>query len=462
MRQVAITCILSYLRFIAKLALNRHKPLIIGVAGSVGKSSTRNALYAMLKDVAPTKMIGNSETGIPLGILGITPNGYSVHNWALMLRDALKGIDYLKGTTYLIAEMGIDEPYPPKNMAYLLTILKPNIAISLNVNATHTEQFEKVLEEPSTPKLTTEREKYRYILERIAADDTKIITESGCDVGIYNADDEYVSRAIQHSNINPSNLLTFGEGKKHTISYLDQSSTLEGSTFRFLLKSEQAEEKISLTFKKQLFPAEYQELFAATILVGKHLGLSNTQITTNLEKNYTLPKGRSSMLAGINDSVIIDSSYNASKPAMFAFLQLLAQLGLKHRKKKVLVMGDMRELGHEAKMEHEEVAEMISESVDYLYCIGPLTKQFVIPYLEKKNEKVTKEIMWFPSSIEAGKYLAEHLPSNSIVLVKGSQNTLYLEEAIKYLLKNKDNEKNLCRQEPYWLETKKQYFSSLE
>lgn len=125
-------------------------------------------------------------------------------------------------------------------------------------------------------------------------------------------------------------------------------------------------------------------------------------------------------------------------------------------------MGDMRELGREAKMEHEEVAEMIAESVEHLYCIGPLTKQFVIPYLEKKKEKVTKEIMWFPSSIEAGKYLSENLPSNSIVLVKGSQNTLYLEEAIKYLLKNKEDEKNLCRQEPYWLETKQQYFSSLE
>ena len=458
MRSFAITIILSYLRILARIALKKHHPLIIGVAGSVGKSSTRNAIYAMLKDTAPTKMVGNSETGIPLGILGITPSGYSSKDWLRMLKKAVKGINFLQGTKYLIAEMGIDEPYPPKNMEYLLTILKPDIAISLNDTAAHTEQFEKVLEEPNAPQFTTEKEKYRYLLKRIAMDDTKIITESGCRLGIYNADDQFVASQINEFKGAPdTTLLSFGEGKRNTISYLDQASTLEGSTFRFLLKGEQ-EEKISLTFKKQLFPSEYQELFAATILTGKHLGLTNTQITTNLEKNYTLPKGRSSMLPGINDSIIIDSSYNASKPAMFAFLQLLAQLGLKHRKKKVLLMGDMRELGHEAKMEHVEVAEMISESVEYLYCIGPLTKQFVIPYLEKKKEKITKEIMWFPSSTEAGKYLEENLPENSILLVKGSQNTLYLEEAIKSLLKNKDDEKQLCRQEAHWLETKKKYF----
>jgi UDP-N-acetylmuramoyl-tripeptide--D-alanyl-D-alanine ligase len=466
MRQKLITIILTYLRFLARLALKRHKPLIIGVAGSVGKSSTRNALYAMLKDVAPTRMVGNSETGIPLGILGITPAGYSSQDWLRMLKQALGGIEYLKGTKYLIAEMGIDEPYPPKNMEYLLTILKPDIAISLNATAAHTEQFEKVLSEPNAPQFNSEKEKYRYILSRIALDDTKIITESGCEVGIFNADDEYVARTIEsqlnrdkQSNNPTPNLLSFGEGKRNAISYLDQASTLEGSTFRFQLNGEKIE-KISLTFKKQLFPAEYQELFAATMLVGKRLGLTNTQITSNLEKNYTLPKSRSTMFSGIRDSIIIDSSYNSSKPAMFAFLQLLAELGLKHRKKKALVMGDMRELGHEAKMEHEEVAEMISESVEYLYCIGPLTKQFVVPYLEKKKEKITKEVMWFPSSIDAGKYLAEHLPENSIVLVKGSQNTLYLEEAIKYLLKNKEDEKNLCRQEGYWKETKQKYFAT--
>lgn len=460
MRSVVIHIILAYLRFLAKIALKRHKPLIIGVAGSVGKSSTRNALYAMLKDTAPTNMVGNSETGIPLGILGITPEGYSAKNWLTMLLQAPKGIDHLKGTKYLIAEMGIDEPYPPKNMVYLLTILRPHIAISLNATAAHTQQFEKVLSEPGAPTFTSDKERYRYILKRIAQDDTKIITGSECSVGIFNADDEFVSNELRNwKKPADTTLMSFGEGKKNAISYLDQSSTLEGSTFRFLINGEK-EEKISLTFKKQLFPSEYQELFAATILVGKYLGLSNTQITSNLENNYTLPHSRSTMLQGVNDSIIIDSSYNASKPAMFAFINLLAQLALKHRKKKVLLMGDMRELGDEAKMEHEEVANLIGENIEYAYFIGPLTKELILPVLENMKDKITKEVRWFASSIDAGKYLAEHIQSDSIILVKGSQNTLYLEEAIKYLLKNKDDEKNLCRQEDYWKETKKQYFAN--
>jgi UDP-N-acetylmuramyl pentapeptide synthase len=146
---------------------------------------------------------------------------------------------------------------------------------------------------------------------------------------------------------------------------------------------------------------------------------------------------------------------------LVAFINLLAQLALKHRKTKVLLMGDMRELGEEAKMEHTEVAELIGENIEYAYFVGPLTKEFMIPVLEHMKDKITKEIMWFASSMEAGKYLAEHMPNDSIILVKGSQNTLYLEEAIKFILKHKEDEKNLCRQEDYWKETKKSFFNSL-
>jgi len=125
MKRFLTTNTLSYLRFWAKKALVKHQPTIIGIAGSVGKSSTRNAVEAILKDHFPTISIGNSETGIPLGILGLKPKTYSKIEWLKLCAAAPANINYLEGTKYLIAEMGIDEPEPPKNMEYLLTILKP-------------------------------------------------------------------------------------------------------------------------------------------------------------------------------------------------------------------------------------------------------------------------------------------------------------------------------------------------
>ena len=116
-------------------------------------------------------------------------------------------------------------------------------------------------------------------------------------------------------------------------------------------------------------------------------------------------------------------------------------------------MGDMRELGEEAKQEHQDVARELVKFVDYLYCVGPLTQAYVVP-IAQKTERL-KEVRWFGSSIEAGKYLRESMPEKALVLVKGSQNEIFLEEAIKQLLANKDEKRKLCRQEPGWLRRKK-------
>ena len=77
-KKYLILFILSYLRFFTKKALKKNTPIIIGVAGSVGKSSFKNALYAILKDYDKTLALdGNSETGIPLSILGLDAKDYT-------------------------------------------------------------------------------------------------------------------------------------------------------------------------------------------------------------------------------------------------------------------------------------------------------------------------------------------------------------------------------------------------
>ncbi|MBP6882039.1 MAG: hypothetical protein KBC15_00620 [Candidatus Levybacteria bacterium] len=443
---------LSYLRTLAKRSLETHKPAIIGIAGSVGKSSTRNALEAILKDHFPTQSIGNSETGIPLGILGMKPESYSTLDWAKMLaKSPLQG-NFLKGTTHLIAEMGIDDPYPPKNMEYLLTILKPTIAISLNATATHTMQFEKALS--NRQSAIGEQEKLDMIVRKIAEEDTKIITKSGCKVGIYNADDKNLEEIIKQKTPTSTKLLSFGSKSTNDISYGVHTVTLDGTNFGLYVKTHNAKPTlITLSFPKLILPKEYREVFAASILAALELGLSLSQIQTSLETNYVSPKGRSSLLAGINNSDIIDSTYNASKVSIEAFLLLIDTLKKDTGRPILFLMGDMRELGEEAKIEHEAVAQMLLGVVDYLYLVGPLTREFILPIVQTQ-ESSFKEIRWFDGPTRAGEYLKDNLVKNAIVLAKGSQNTIFLEEAVKMILKNKEDAKELCRQDEFWMKLK--------
>lgn len=440
--------ILTYLRILARISLNLNKPTVIGIAGSVGKTSTRNAVEAVLKEHFVVKAVGNSETGIPLGILGLVPKNYSALDWLAMCVIAPFRLNYLRNTKYLIAEMGIDEPDPPKNMEYLLTILKPSIAVSLNVSATHSQQFDHTV--PET--ITDEKKRLESVIHNIAREDTKIITQSHCSSAIYNANDPYINELIEKAEI-PAQKLTFGNADASDISYGKYTVGLKGCTFTFFVRDNTKRHELPVTFTKFILPQEYQEVLAAAILVCLQTGLTLEQIKSSLEKQYELPKGRASIFKGINNSMIIDSTYNASKTSNFAFLNLINMLKKDTNKPTVFLFGDMRELGRESEIEHSAVAEKLVGTVDYLYLVGPQTREFVLPTVQK-SEKYFKEIRWFDTAARAGEYLKDHLQKNSILLAKGSQNTIFLEEAVKAVLSEKSDKAKLCRQSDYWLKIK--------
>src|SRR5690606_34481941 len=131
-----------------------------------------------------------------------------------------------------------------------------------------------------------------------------------------------------------------------------------------------------------------------------------------------------------------------------AFIDLMKDLKKQTDRPTVFLFGDMRELGEEASETHNEIAEKLPGVMQYVYLVGPLTEKYVLPIL-KKSKRI-KEVKWFPDAVTAGKYLAEHLPKDALVQVKGSQNTIYLEEAIKSILADPDHERYLTRQDNYW------------
>lgn len=456
MRDKAVWIALFYLRFWARLALKLHRPYVIGVAGSVGKSSTRNALNAVLKDHFITKVVsGNSETGVPMGILGIKIEGFTKSKWLKTFLKAPFKINSLKKVQYLIIEMGIDDPYPPKNMSYLLTIVKPDMAIDLNATATHTQQFEKVLKKHTKDTL-------EYILGKIAEEDSKIITNGYTKVGIYNRDDERLVEKIEKKALKEAvSLLTFGSDKNNSLYFLDYKITPQKTKFSYGYIFNGKERTLDISLSKMILPQASKESFAAVILAGRALGLDYDVIKTSLEKNFTIPKGRSSLFEGIKDSLIIDSSYNSSKSTVLSFVEMVRMLKEKTGRRAVFIMGDMRELGQESKNEHEEVAKAILPVFDELHCVGQMTHDFVVPFVKEHMDKksAVKKVDWFKNSVQLGLHIKEELPENAIVLVKGSQNTIFLEESIKFLLKNNSDVKYLTRQDDYWLGIKQKFFS---
>lgn len=454
MRSYLIWIVLWYFRFWARVALILNRPYVIGIAGSVGKTSTRNALEAVLKDHFRVKVVrGNSETGVPLGILGLTISTYTRKDWLSLIYKAPARIFNLRETQYLIVEMGIDDPDPPKNMSYLLTIVKPDMSIDLNATATHTMQFEKLLSRHTKDNLD-------FILGKIADEDSKIITNGFTKIGIYNSDDTRLKGRIEKKTTK-AKLLSFGSEGTNTIYYKDYILTIKKTKFIYGLQAEKGEREIEISFKGLLLPPASRESFAAVILACLEIGLKINDIILSLEANFTIPKGRSTYLEGIKGSLIIDSSYNSSKSAVLSFLDMLQILKDKTGRPIVFVMGDMRELGNESKEEHEEVARKLVRIVNELYCVGPITQEFVIPIAKEvvgRKGKVSR-VEWYKNSVQAGLHIKESLQKDSIILFKGSQNEIYLEEAIKFLLENANDVKLLPRQDEFWMRKKADFFN---
>jgi UDP-N-acetylmuramoyl-tripeptide--D-alanyl-D-alanine ligase len=113
---------------------------------------------------------------------------------------------------------------------------------------------------------------------------------------------------------------------------------------------------------------------------------------------------------------------------------------------RLAVLGDMRELGPAAAGEHLKLYQLAQKSADTIVSIGPETKKYF-------GSSAIKFDFWW----QAADYLKKNLPAHSTVLIKGSQNTIFLEELVKELLQNKSDSSKLCRQSPYWLKLKSRF-----
>lgn len=367
--------VLYYLKILAKIQLLKIKPLIIGVTGSVGKSSTTQMIAAALTENFQVKISekANSETGLPLNILGFPGRSYGLIDWLWVIPLALIKLltNWQKYQIY-VAEMGVDSPNPPKNMSYLLSLFQPQIGVFLNVYPVHIEKFPN--------------------LEAIAQEKGKLITslpKNGW--AILNKNDPRV-RQFQHKT--KAQVVIFdGEAK------------------------------------------------SAALAVAKVLNVPQKTALSAIKKHYHPLPGRMTIIAGIKNTTLIDSSYNASRAPMLLALEKLKTIG---KGKKIAVLGDMRELGIHAKREHELVAKKAFSVADQIVTIGPLTKK----YFKAKSAKLHQ----FDNTYQALSFIKKKLiKGGETILIKGSQNTLFLEIITEGLMNNPEKAKDLlCRRGKFW------------
>lgn len=434
MKSIFSIFILAYFRLLARLQLKKNpRAVIVGVTGSAGKTSTRLAIGRILRTRGRVKTSAhaNSESGIPLNILGLRPHDYSLLDW---LRLAVMAPFMLlfnwEHYDYYVVEMGIDSPRPPKNMAYLLSLIRPHLGVVLNAGLVHAAGFDYLVKDRDSKRRAT---KLRQYVAREKMFLAQGIAKGG--VAIINLDQpefkRYRSRVVARQ-------LTFGQSAGADLRLAKVTTGRTGFTLQLRYQSQDYTLHLA-----DPFPQHFGYSLAAAVGVGVALGIPVRESLAALE-GYRAPAGRLRLFAGQAGVAIVDSSYNSSPDTCLDSLRFFHQLaGHRH---KLAVIGDMRELGGSTKLAHKQLAEWLINCVDEAILFGPATFAYTLPVLESHHFPAHH----FTRMSDLTSYLRTHLPDHGWVIVKGSQNGILLERAVEGILQSPADAKLLCRRGPYW------------
>lgn len=435
MKKILTPIVLFILRFAAKIQLAKYNPQIIGVAGSSGKTSLVRLIgNSLSKKFRVLQTSGqNSEIGLPLHILNMDIGENSLLDWIRIL-FFLPFQLLLNWKTYdiFVAEMGIDSPIEPKNMSYLLKIIRPTVAVVTNVSLEHSVYFEPYVDEIN-PDVRTEK-----ILSLTAEQETMPLTALSRDgVAVVNLDDSQIqnvrdgiiAKKITISLAQPADLV----GKDITSDLSSFSMTVVANSRDYQLRIDQP------------LPKHFAYEFLLTLGAVHAMKIPIDEAINLLTQTFALPAGRVSFFKGINNSVLIDSTYNnATLPPILDILDFIHDIAGKRRK--IAIIGDMRELGEEAEDMHREVAKRLLQTVDFAILIGPLSEKYIAPVLEKAKFSYED----FPDVTSSKKAILNLIQEGDVILVKGSQNTLFLERIVEMLLENKKDVEKLTRRGTFW------------
>ncbi|OIJ09804.1 UDP-N-acetylmuramoylalanyl-D-glutamate--2,6-diaminopimelate ligase [Anaerobacillus arseniciselenatis] len=350
---------LKALQQLASIYLQKVSPKVVGVTGSNGKTSTKDLLEAVLsKKFITHKTSGNynNHIGLPLTILAMPIN-----------------------CEVAILEMGMNNF---GEISFLSKLAKPDIAIITNIGESHIEQLGS---RKGIAKAKLE------IVDGLKTDGVLII----------DGDEPLLHTARDLNTLKCG----YNDGNEFKITNIEQAA--EGTNFSI---------NVNLHFSLPLLGKHNVKNATFALAVGKYLGLSEHTMQLGLD-NCTLTGMRMEKKAGLNGSTIINDAYNSSPTSMRAAIETIKQL--KGFSRRILVLGDMYELGKDERQLHESVAEVITAPITHLITIGEKGAWISEALMKKNKDKI--EIKTYKTKDHAKGDLINLLTDGSVVLIKASR-----------------------------------------
>ena len=418
------------LKILAKLIIWRHKPVIIGITGSVGKTGTKLAIASVLKTKYSVRAsVGsyNNEFGLPFTIIGSAAPGKNIFKWIMVGIKFCVSFFSKNYPKVLILEMGADRP---GDIAYLVSIAKPDIAIVTRVGSVHMEYFDG----PDG----LQREKSTII---------HFLGKEG--IAILNSDD---ARVMAMKELHSGKILTYGLGEQADVQGVDMKiyqytdANLHDLTESLGMKFEVIHDdwQMPVNAKGLLGRPNLYSILAA-FTVGRIFNIPPKNIA-NVFLKYELPPGRLRPLSGIKNAIILDDSYNSSPEAAEESLRVLREIKGKRR---IAVLGDMLELGPTTEMLHRKIGRSVNDlRIDLLITVG---RRAAFIADEARNRGFAKtRIKEYETSDDARLPLQRGLSEGDVVLVKGSQG-MRMERIVKEIMAEPERAGDLlCRQDATW------------
>jgi len=347
------------LRKIAKNILKSFEGNVIGITGSNGKTTTTKIISSVLNKSSGTLKNYNNEIGMPLSIIHSNPKA-----------------------KHLVIEMGAAKP---KDIQYLSSVLKPNIGIITNIGNSHLEKLKNI---DGVLKVKSE------LISNIRKDGYLIVP---------NENSKHLS--FWKSLRNDINVITFGI--KKSADFYPEEIKYSLNKSKFIIKSKKYNSNIqietSLSGEHNL--RNILASYAVSYVVKNSDEIFSTKLKNNLDSII-----RQKQSKWIRGSVLIDDTYNANPESVKKALDLLATSS----KRKIVVLGDMLELGRLRNKMHKDVGKYAAtKKIDIFLGFGDLTKYAV--------EGFGKNGIFFNDEILLREFLKKNIQSKDIVLIKGSR-----------------------------------------
>jgi UDP-N-acetylmuramoyl-tripeptide--D-alanyl-D-alanine ligase len=368
---------LEALQKLAQNTLSEHPVKVVGITGSIGKTTTKEFTSALLaKQFKVLKSEGNfnNHLGLPLSVL--------------RLRD---------GHEIAVLEMGMSHPGEIKR---LTRIAPPDVAVITNVQPVHLE-FLKSMANIAAAK--------KEILDGLKPNGTAVL----------NGDDTWVNKL---SSSWKGNKVYFGMGKSRDVSAQNIRKTgLDGMSFELRYGGKRGKVTLPSFYESTLF----NFLAAAAVAFTFSVPIEDIQ-ESSAQVKPTAKRGTVFLLE--RDQILIDDSYNSNPAALESSLKSVAGLSAK---RKIAVLGDMLELGEDSPKYHASAGKKVVESgFDLLVTVGPLSKHMAEG--ARKAGMPEDCVFTFENSREAARKLGGFLDRGDLILVKGSRG-IRMEDIVEQL-----------------------------